>query len=854
MGKQSTPPIAQKVVAPHAPSWVPMPNKQQLANITPSLLPLLQLQRKMGNQAIGQLLQAKLTVNQPGDPYEQEADRAAEQVMQMPSLTRIAIQRKCACGAYLDSDGECTACKTRHLTIQRQVSTDRLPSEEAIQIYSESVNQEASSEIETHLSNSQGSGQPLPEKTLHAMETAFAANFTGVRIHNGRTAAQMNQALNAHAFTYGSDIYFNSGKYNTETTEGKGLLAHELTHVVQQNSFNSWGGNAQSPQMVQRSLQTYITAMNKKPVPDWELAAEHLNGEKPNIIKDRLKVLPPENRVKLHEAARKWPGICSNIARFTEADYLKVTPTATPKSGEVCNKEQADMSDAFSQTPSQLVLALERIRQIAVPFTPQDKAQKIYEALKGIDLNNLENLNSVIVTINATFAAHERGAILTTFLMKVDATAPSQPLPQSAKPSAEDEARMNRQMEMMGIPPRGPYKQYGPGVLAPVLSQPARHLLPLVEGAGNAFAGAGSFVQGLLVGLQSSMSEKDREQLATHLMQSTVLNSVFPFVFAAGAVVGILEDVVEAVKGIYHLITGFSQFIKDMKDLFLTFISPDSKTIGRVMGEQVGRDYGKRIVTLARGNIFEFTFSLGRLIGPTIVYTVLAFLGVPELVASAIISRLMTILRPLLQKFPRLLALAERIALRLARKQIAHTSATELEADLERSFQHTFTEPAPHVQPGSPTLQAPEVSAGFGANRLSAFRRLLGRALTEADVNDLARVWSSVANPGEAATLTLQNSRQLFDNHRNRFWRAVRNDTAARKLFEDAGCVFEGGTSTAPFYRLPDGSQFQMTIDHMIERQTNPGRALDPANLRIVSRRENTVLLRQLHDQDPFLQ
>jgi hypothetical protein len=66
------------------------------------------------------------------------------------------------------------------------------------------------------------------------MESAFGADFSGVRVHTGSEAVQMSQDLNAHAFTHGSDVYFNSGKYSPSTTEGGRLLAHELTHTVQQ--------------------------------------------------------------------------------------------------------------------------------------------------------------------------------------------------------------------------------------------------------------------------------------------------------------------------------------------------------------------------------------------------------------------------------------------------------------------------------------------------------------------------------------------------------------------------------------------------------------------------------------------
>ncbi len=67
------------------------------------------------------------------------------------------------------------------------------------------------------------------------MESSFGTDFSGVRIHNDSSSVQMNKDLQAQAFTNGSDIYFNSGKYDTNSKGGKHLLAHELTHVVQQN-------------------------------------------------------------------------------------------------------------------------------------------------------------------------------------------------------------------------------------------------------------------------------------------------------------------------------------------------------------------------------------------------------------------------------------------------------------------------------------------------------------------------------------------------------------------------------------------------------------------------------------------
>jgi Domain of unknown function (DUF4157)/Lysine-specific metallo-endopeptidase len=165
-------------------------------------------------------IQAKLTVGQPNDKYEQEADAMADKVVQrwampnavaaMPTITPFninAAQRACA------------ACeKEDHDHIQRK----------------ESGEMTASPSVESRLSATKGGGNPLPESTRTHMESAIGADFSNVRVHTGGEAVQLSQDLSAHAFTHGSDVYFNSGKFSPNTDSGRHLLAHELTHTVQQ--------------------------------------------------------------------------------------------------------------------------------------------------------------------------------------------------------------------------------------------------------------------------------------------------------------------------------------------------------------------------------------------------------------------------------------------------------------------------------------------------------------------------------------------------------------------------------------------------------------------------------------------
>lgn len=90
-------------------------------------------------------------------------------------------------------------------------------------------------EVEQSIQAARGGGQPLDRGVRAQMEPALGANFGGVRVHHNAQADRLNQSLSARAFTTGQDIFFKQGEYNPGSSGGRELLAHELTHVVQQN-------------------------------------------------------------------------------------------------------------------------------------------------------------------------------------------------------------------------------------------------------------------------------------------------------------------------------------------------------------------------------------------------------------------------------------------------------------------------------------------------------------------------------------------------------------------------------------------------------------------------------------------
>ncbi|WP_375471622.1 DUF4157 domain-containing protein [uncultured Nostoc sp.] len=162
--------------------------------------------------------QTKLTVNQPGDIYEQEADSVAQLVMQRMSEPVQSIQREASPEEEDQLQMKSLAGSITPL-VQRQGGGRTA----------------ATSELETSIQQARGNGQPLADDIKQPMEQAFGADFSSVRVHTDAQSNSLNESIQARAFTTGQDVFFRQGEYSPGSDAGKELLAHELTHVVQQN-------------------------------------------------------------------------------------------------------------------------------------------------------------------------------------------------------------------------------------------------------------------------------------------------------------------------------------------------------------------------------------------------------------------------------------------------------------------------------------------------------------------------------------------------------------------------------------------------------------------------------------------
>ena len=251
-------------------------------------------QNKTDPNAQPVFFQTKLTVGEPNDAFEKEADATANQVIHQSNseVNRAGIRRKPLLQRQggeqeeemqtklqrqeaeqeeemqtrlqrqeAEQEEEMQTKLQRQETGQEEEMQTRLQRQEAEQEkevttkiqrkleqssnhnISRSNNSSSSSQkndktvsldFEKRVKHLKGKGIPLPDDIKDTMEEQFGVSFGDVRVHVGPEAAQLTEMVNAQAFTYGSDIFFNSGKFNPRSQEGQHLIAHELTHVIQQ--------------------------------------------------------------------------------------------------------------------------------------------------------------------------------------------------------------------------------------------------------------------------------------------------------------------------------------------------------------------------------------------------------------------------------------------------------------------------------------------------------------------------------------------------------------------------------------------------------------------------------------------
>jgi len=325
-------------------------------------------------------VQAQMTVEQPGDRYEQEADAMADRVVNSSSSNATvasaamgsgqgAVQRAAqpkeeeklqrAAKPEEEEKVQRAAKPEEEEKVQRAAKPEeeekvqraaKPEEEEKVQRAEQKEEEKDKPMLHTfapgsggttvgpstaaRINSSRGGGSPLPAPARQEMSSAFGHDFSTVRIHTDGEAASLSDGLGAHAFTVGQDVYFNRGKFNPDSGDGKRLLAHELTHVVQQGGV----GRVQRKDVAEASTPVPDTfAINQNRKMRFVSATGMVGGVAVTILPDKIGpvkkgsdgVTVPTMRWQPPKAATQKDG--SVIVEGTAVISLSIQTTYSPK-------------------------------------------------------------------------------------------------------------------------------------------------------------------------------------------------------------------------------------------------------------------------------------------------------------------------------------------------------------------------------------------------------------------------------------------------------------------------------------------------------------------------------------------
>jgi hypothetical protein len=311
-------------------------------------------------------VQAKLNVRAPGDVYEQEADRVAEHVMRMPAPQ---LQRACLCG------GECSKCNESPRR-QKHLQTKHMGAGDSREINVPPIVHETV----------QSTGQRIDSAARLFLEPRLGQDFSQVRVHIDAKAADSALALNAMAYTVGQHVVFGKGHYAPGTRDGRQLLAHELTHVMQQsqdlgvsNVQSNLGGLMNQPGVASSTQALGVTSsvqMQRQPDQELDSEARHIIevAQRKGSVKHRAWQVVWE---MLREYFPRNIDLIHGVTFQPSALGLPVELSESRKSAAIIVGEDfmnGVTPQGFQGSINEMRMALERIeirmRQPARPATP----------------------------------------------------------------------------------------------------------------------------------------------------------------------------------------------------------------------------------------------------------------------------------------------------------------------------------------------------------------------------------------------------------------------------------------------------------------------------------------------------
>ncbi|MDJ0841219.1 MAG: DUF4157 domain-containing protein [Acidobacteriota bacterium] len=284
----------------------------------------------------GNRVQPKLTIGSPDDVSEREADWFADQVMRMPPSENVptvlnhapVIQRKCQ---------ECEEELQRQPNEEEEESTQAGPASTGPSF--------VSTDVAANIQNLRGAGRRLDASSRDFFESRFGRDFSKVRLHTDPEAATVADSIRARAFTLGNDIVFGTGQYHPTTNKGKRLMAHELTHVVQQRGDNHSGTLRRLPE-----IGPYGPGERPEPAdpPEWTVPAGRASLE----VRPAVNTPPCACLVFLHNDERNARQAAETLHR--ECRYnLAIVRDGTSRSVWIRGAGLRDPNELFPESIQQ---------------------------------------------------------------------------------------------------------------------------------------------------------------------------------------------------------------------------------------------------------------------------------------------------------------------------------------------------------------------------------------------------------------------------------------------------------------------------------------------------------------------
>jgi Domain of unknown function (DUF4157) len=665
---------------------------------------------------------------------------------------------------------------------------------------------------------SAGGGTPLPSEVRGYFEPRFGHDFSRVRVHADEASAASAQAVGARAYTVGPDIVFGANEYSPDTADGRRLLAHELTHTVQQGAAPPVAGAAR----IAPSRAAPYVAREDDPSGGSAVGyvAVYLDTQAGGLgAAIDFHTANGTYRYRLEDIGDLEPGEFQVHAMVKGNDVQFTFDTATGQLFRfkyILEDKKPNPTTFFRH-------------QSAVTFSvsadePPQKQEPLAESAPGTEQLSPEEAMSKCasgdladVMVFPYRGTRFGGAPLTVSRDGDDIVVKSYMYVKTNADFAEQTRTLPLEAFIGGV-------HIKPTDVVRVHTYEPHwyHLNITGDASGDIqdeFCVTGDGM--LKIG---EMSDK-----------ATLMNIGMTVIDAATLIVPVGK--VGKIIGAPLLGGGRNVAIAGM--LALREAAPTalagiaSQTSRVVIEEQVVGQLASRAVSETTSHmLIEFS-------EPLVSHAAQGAGDVVEHVAGAAIKRTITV-----------------TAVDSAGHQVVSTLTTPtgdkaLDKEIDEAWSKTFdtsVSETPLTEGQGVVSLPPEVAAGFTREHVAAFHRILGKSFSNDEIKVLSDLWDAAVRPGDAASLTANNSRYLFDLQRNRFWTRVASDPQAKALFTDAGCQFSGG---APYYLL-NGRRITITIDHIIERQTTPQLALTASNLQLSFSRENSVVLRLLNQLSPF--